>query len=176
MKSGLKISILMAISVNGMVADQDDQVPWTEPIWSEYFKYVQSSGALVVGRRTLNLMASTNELDQLRTVKIAVLTRTAQPPRDNLIFLPTPTQIVGYFQGQGLNHIVVGGGPKTNSLFLKAGLVDELVLDIFPILLPSSGKLLFEVLSDIALPHYLEPTQTRDLGNGCFRSRYTFKK
>jgi len=175
MKSGLKISILMAISVNGMVADQYDQVPWTKPIWSEYYKYVQSSGALVVGRRTLDLMTTTDELDKLRKVKIAVLTRTVQASHDNLAYFSLPTQIVEYFQNQGFSHIVVGGGPKTNSLFLKAGLVDELVLDTFPIILTSTGKLLFNSTCDTELPKFLEPTHSKDLENGCVRTYYIFR-
>ncbi len=174
MSSILKVTVFLAISINGMVADKDDQVPWEEPIWDEYFKLVKGSGALIVGRPTLELMATTDEIEKLNSVKIAVLTRNIHPPKDNLSFSSEPEQIIEDFQRQGFENVIIGGGPQTNSLFLRKNLVNEVVSDTFPIIMPSTGKLLFSSIADDILPRKMKPTRTRTLGNGCTRVHYDF--
>jgi dihydrofolate reductase len=166
-----KITLLMAMSINGMIADLNDQVPWTQPIWKNYFEFVKSCGALIVGHRTYELMATDSDLARLSSVQIAVLTSKPKLAAGNVAFFAKAEEIVEYFQHKKIKQIVLGGGAKTNLFFLEQNLIDEVVLDIDPVFMPQ-GKMLFE--KDMTLLRRAQLKEVKTLGGSCVRLHYQF--
>ncbi len=78
-----------------------------------------------------------------------------------------PIAVVRQLEALGYRHIWVDGG-ETVRRFLRAGLIDELVLTRVPVLIGSGIPLFGPLDADVALEH----VQTRTLPNGLIQSTY----
>jgi len=83
-----------------------------------------------------------------------------------------PREILAELESRGFNEVILGGGTMINSLFLKEGLVDELLITIEPILF-GGGLTLFK---DLNLNIKLELLEMKDLGGGVVNLRYKIVK
>lgn len=53
----MKVILYMAVSLNGMIAKSNDDTSWiTLEEWNSYSSIVRKFGALIVGRRTYNIL------------------------------------------------------------------------------------------------------------------------
>lgn len=168
-----KIIMDMAISIDGYVADRRNNVPWTEPIWSKYYEFVRRCGCLIVGRKTYNLMSSEEgELEKLGKSIVIVLSRKPRKDLDRIKFVKTPEKALQLCKQLGCSEIVLGGGTKCNEAFLKKNLVDEIILDIEPIIL-GNGIPLFETVK----PTHVRLVETKLLSlRGHVRLHYELGK
>lgn len=158
----------MAMSLNGMIADDGDQVPWTEPIWQNYFDLVRSYGALIVGRRTYDLMMAENEIARIGDIHVAVLSKQPRSSAGKTYFVTKPAEAITCLQSKGLGRAILGGGTTINTVFLQNGLIKDLVLDMEPVIMPSGKSIFGQLLS----PHRAKLEQVKELGGGCLRLHY----
>jgi dihydrofolate reductase len=170
----LQVTMFMNMSVNGMIADVNDQVSWSKSGWEEYFNFVHSSGALIVGRRSYDLMMSENEVTKLGDIHIAVLSKTPRKARNKIAFFSDPGKAIEHLTHQSsVKRIVLGGGTTINTLFLEMNLIDDAVLAVDSVFMPH-GKPLFNNLTHA---HQVEPAEAPGpLGNGCICLHYRFKR
>ena len=68
----------------------------------------------------------------------------------------------------GFKHAFLSGGPTLNSAFVKAGLVDEIVLNFNPTILFDGIKLFNEVEFEVKL----ELIELKKIGSNIFQARY----
>lgn len=140
----MKLTLLIAMSLDGCIAREDDSTPWSKTVWAEYASFVQAKGNLIVGRKTFDIMRAEHELERIGRPFTVVLseTRTGSPDARTM-FVKTPDEALAVMKGQGYMNVILGGGTRVNTTFLNLGLIDEIVLDIEPTLL-HSGKHLFD--------------------------------
>ena len=128
----------MAVSVDGFIANKNDETPWSDAEWQEFNKKAAEIGNVLIGRKTYELMRDDGSLGELPCKTIFVLSKKLNEASDKrVIIIKSPTQALKEAHKLGYSHLMVAGGSKTNSAFLKAGLVEELFLDVEPILLGS---------------------------------------
>ncbi len=131
----MKTVVLMAQSVNGMIATKDNETPWTESEWREYIQTVDKAGNLIIGHRTYEIMLKSKELDKLSTsVKIIVVTKN-RFTHERVVVVNSPKDALDLVRKEGFEMALVGGGTTLNSSFFHDELVDELWLDIEPIII-----------------------------------------
>jgi len=132
----MKVVLFNAMSVDGFIATTKDDTPWSEPIWQAYNDFIRAHGNLVVGRRTYELMKITGELVKIGSPETVVVSRTLNEPNDPKIHVArSPAEAVTKLKTLGFTEIVISGGGLLNGSFLEAGLLDEMILDIEPIIL-----------------------------------------
>ncbi len=139
----MKIVLYMATTVNGFIARENDDTPWAQEIWDSYYKIAKKFNALILGRRTYEIMKDANEFDKIGTPFTIVITKQKKKNDANFVFVKSPKEAIDLLNGKGFDEALLGGGGTTNSSFMKDNLVDELILDIEPMIL-SSGIKLFE--------------------------------
>ncbi len=83
----MKITLYMAMSINGMVASIQNETPWSKREFEKFFSYAKKAGNIVIGRKTYELMKECKELDHLKNITIAVLTTKKNLVRETYIFL-----------------------------------------------------------------------------------------
>lgn len=158
----------MAMTVNGYVAGQNDNVDWvSEDSWKSYMKKVEESNAAIIGRKTYELMPAD---EFVSSCAYAVLTSQTNLDKkiENVFFGENPSAIISEFTNKGLQSICVLGGGETNSSFMKEGLIDELYLDVEPIAL-GSGTQLF---SPSDFQYNLELLETKKLSDNLVQLHY----
>ena len=125
----------MAISANGLIAKKDDDTSWiSKQEWDQYSLAVRTAGNLIVGRRTYHILTQQPEFSELKEVKVAVVSKdtlTTSSPNHHVVHSPR----AALKRFEGANEVIVAGGGILNASFLEQALVDEVCLDIEPIII-----------------------------------------
>lgn len=131
----------MAVSLNGMIAKSDDDTSWiSKEEWSSYSLAVQTAGNLVVGHRTYNILTKQPEFSEFKDVKMVVVTQGNTQTISPLSLL-SPNHLIAHSPKEALKllsdfeEVIIAGGGVLNASFLDENLVDEIYLDIEPIIL-----------------------------------------
>lgn len=131
----MKVILYMAISLNGMIAKSDDDTSWiSKEEWDSYSLTVRTAGNLIVGHRTYGILTKQPEFSEFKDVKLVVV---AEKDFQTL----SPNHLVAHSTKEALKflsdfeQVVVAGGGTLNASFVEENLVDEIYLDIEPIIL-----------------------------------------
>ena len=145
----MKIILYMAMSVDGYIADASDDAPWSDTIWNKYLETVEEYGNIVVGRRTYEIMESAGDFNEFKKKPFTVVLSTTLSG-EGIAVAGDPQQAQELVNSKGLETMLIGGGGKTGAAFLDAGLVDEVRIDIEPVLL-GDGIPLLEAAKNVKL-------------------------
>lgn len=148
----MKIILYMAMSVNGFIAKIDDETPWSEEEWKSYSKMVAEIKNIIIGKRTYDIMKEHNEFKKIGNPLVVVLTSDKNmPPSKNTFFVNSPEAAITLLKNKGFNKTLLGGGSIFNSSFIEKKLVNEIYLDIEPIVFGKGIPLFQNINSDIDL-------------------------
>ena len=134
----------MAISVNGMIANkEDDNTSWiSEMEWNSYSSAVRNAGCLVVGRRTYHILTKQPEFSEFKDVEVVAVSSKNFPTLEKNHHVANSAK-EALDKLKDFETVIIAGGGILNSSFLKEGLIDEIYLDIEPIAL-GKGINIFE--------------------------------
>lgn len=123
----------MAITPNGFIAKNDDDTSWiSQQEWNSYSQTVQKAGNLIIGHRTYDILTKQPEFSELKNVKLVVVSeRSFQTLSPNHFLVHSPKEALELLKE--FEEIIVAGGGTLNASFLAENLVDEIYLDIEPI-------------------------------------------
>jgi dihydrofolate reductase len=149
----MKVILYMAMTVNGLIANLDDSVDFLMPEESKsYVSHVVEAGALIVGRRTYEILSQRPEFQEFSKadVKIVVVSQSNFKLKDlNHLVAHSPKDALEALSN--FETVIVAGGAKLNASFLAENLIDELYLDIEPALLGKGIPLFDRIDFDCAL-------------------------
>lgn len=139
----MKVILYMAMTVNGMIAKSNDDTSWiSKEEWDSYSLAVRTAGCLIVGRRTYHILTKQPEFTELKDVVLVVVSQKSfatLSPNHYLAHSPKEAlQLLKNFK-----EVVVAGGGALNASFLSENIVDEIYVDIEPIIF-SKGIPLFQ--------------------------------
>ena len=172
-----KVTFGGASSLDNYIARKDDSVDWL--LWSdeageimrEYWKTIDT---IVMGRRTYEVAARSGSKGGYSGVKTYVFSRTikkASTKKLKFVSEDAASFVRRLKEEEGKDICVMGGGVLAKSLF-EAGLIDEVGLNIHPVLLGSGIPLFYEMPLQIDL----ELVKCQQLTNGCVVVTYRTKK
>jgi len=171
-----KVTFGGANSLDAYFARTDDTVDWL--MWGEEVAAITAAfwktiDTVVMGRRTYEVALRMGGASYSGEVKTYVFSRTLQASPD------TKVEIIGedaaefvrrLKQQEGKDICVMGGGLLAKSLF-EADLIDEIGLNIHPVLLGSGIPLFHQMSHQIDL----ELLECRPFKNGCVFVSYRVK-
>jgi dihydrofolate reductase len=148
-----RISVYIAHSVDGYIADADGSLDWLFRLAGTedygHAEFMADIDGLAMGRGTWDFIAEEPDLP-FEGRPVHVFTHREATPRDGVTFWSrSPAQAVAEWQAAGLKHVYVDGG-RLISEFLAAGLVDHLTLTVVPVLLGAGSRLFHEI--DVTTP------------------------
>lgn len=133
----MKIIVYLASSANGLISNKRNVPDWLSDEYSEGFMAMsQQTKAVIMGKTTYNILAP-DYLPLKDEGILVVLTHdtSADRAQPNVVFTDeTPQAIAAMLETQGYSEAVIIGGTETVSEFMKAGLVNELILVVEPVL------------------------------------------
>lgn len=131
----MKVILYMAISLNGMIAKSDDDTSWiSKEEWDSYSLAVRTAGNLIVGHRTYGILTKQPEFSEFKDVKIVVVAQeTFQTLTSNHLVARSPKEALEILKE--FEEVIVAGGGALNASFAEENLIDEIFIDIEPIIL-----------------------------------------
>ena len=134
----------MATTANGYIAKENDDTSWiTTQEWNSYSAMVRKVGNLVIGHRTYDILTKQPEFAEFSEVKIVVVSNNDfQTLSPNHVIVKTPQEALDILKG--FEEVIIAGGGNLNASFMQENLVDEIYLDIEPIVLGKGIKFFAE--------------------------------
>jgi dihydrofolate reductase len=126
--------------------------------------------AVLMGRNTYEVVLPFPEWPYGATPVFVLTNRPLPPTPRGAVVEPIagkPAEVLARLAGRGFEHVYVDGG-ATIQQFLRAGLVDRLVITRVPVIVGAGISLFGAVDSDIPLRH----VGTRELPGGAVQSEY----
>ena len=165
----------MAMSVNGLIAREDGSEEFLSDVhWKAFVELAKEHGNIIVGRGTYEAVKKWDYgfgFDDLNGVTKIILSREKFDAPTGYLHASSPEAALKLLEEQDFDTALVAGGAHTNSAFAKAGLLDEIILNIEPAIL-GKGIPLFAPEA-LELPLSFESMQERD---GIVQLRYSVKR
>ena len=170
----MMVSVFVGTSLDGFIARANGAFDFLPPGGGEphgYDEFMASVDTLVIGRKTFEtvlgleawpyggkrvVVLSSRPLD-LSVVREAKVEQTAGPP----------AEIVAQLAARGARHVYVDGGVTIQG-FLRAGLIQRLVITRVPVLIGEGIPLFGSLPHDVHLRH----VATRQYASGLVQSEY----
>lgn len=133
----MKVTLYMATTVNGFIAKENDDTTWvTETEWESFSGMIKKHGNMIIGRRTYEIMLKNDEFNRSKLNEIKTVVLTSESIKINnpkfVSVAKSPQQALNLLRE--FKTIMVCGGGGLNASFMKENLVDEIYLDIEPII------------------------------------------
>lgn len=159
-----------AITLDGNIAKSDGNSDWpTDEDGRLFEEAVQKCGAVIVGNRTYRqYKGKVFPIENSTTYVWTTNERQASSTQEVVFVSGTPQQVLDKIQKDGHEVCVLAGGTETNSAFVSAGLISEISITIYPLLLGNGMRLLN--LDEFELK--LELQSSSQIGNGVIHNRY----
>ncbi|MGI0133951.1 MAG: dihydrofolate reductase family protein [Candidatus Micrarchaeaceae archaeon] len=161
-----------ALTLDGYIARRNGDSDWVADADSESFRnLIRESGCVIVGRTTYEQYKG--DVFPVPGATTFVLTSHLEDSvaEDGVEFVRvSPQELLVRLEKRGFDRAILAGGSATNSRFAGAGLIDEIIANIYPMAFGDGMKL----LSGCEL--VLELTDVRQLPGGIVQHWYTVVK
>ena len=162
------IKAVVAMSLNGLITNGSDPdvTKWTSAEDKAHFKAIKADSRLIVmGKNTYLAIRDSMVLDDktLRVVLVSDLSEFLHETVDNKLEFSNldPVQLVEWLKDFSYNNMLLLGGSHVYSAFLNAGLLNELQINIEPVVF-ETGTPLFSNLKSM---HKLKLVSTKQLNS-----------
>jgi dihydrofolate reductase len=134
----MKTILYMGVSVNGCIAELDGNSEWTsQEDLKGFYENSKKAGNIIMGKNTylaasksgyfpfpdaLNIVVSHESIDNKWGDEVLVTER-------------SPREILSLLEGKGFATAFLAGGGQLNTSFAKEGLLDEIYLDVEPLVI-----------------------------------------
>ena len=168
----MKASVFIGMSVDGFIARANGDLDFLPPGGGEphgYDEFIATVDALVIGRKTFETVLAFERWPYAKPVFVLSTSPLVSPPAGAVVerMSGTPADIVSQLAARGIRHIYVDGG-ITIQRFLRAGLIQRLIITRVPVLIGTGIPLFGAIEHDIALTH----VTTRAYPSGLVSSEY----
>jgi dihydrofolate reductase len=169
----MRASVFIGTSVDGFIARANGDLDWLPPGGGEphgYDEFMATVDALVIGRKTFETVLSFDIWPYGEKPVFVLSTRALAPaPAGAAVerMSGDPAEIVSQLAVRSVRHIYVDGG-ITIQRFLRAGLIQRLIITRVPVLIGDGVPLFGTVPGDIRLRH----VATRYYPSGLVQTEY----
>jgi dihydrofolate reductase len=166
-------TVFVGASVDGFIARPDGGLDWLPAVSEEhgFTELMATVDAMVVGRGTFETVLGFTGWPYQQTPVIVLSSRPLDLSalRDHPVeqMSGEPAEIVARLEARGVKHIYVDGG-ITIQRFLRAGLIQRLIVTRVPVLIGQGIPLFGTLDADVRLRH----VRTRDFPSGLVQTEY----
>ena len=149
----VRFAVFIATSLDGFIARVDGRFDFLDPFGGEehgYQAFFAGVDALVIGRGTYDTVLGFPEWPYGGKRVIVCTARTASPRYGEELWSGPPGALAERLDREGVRSVYLDGGALIRS-FLREGLVDELTINIIPLVLGSGRPLFASGLPEIPL-------------------------
>ncbi len=170
----IRASVFVGTSVDGFIARANHALDFLPPGGGEehgYLAFMASVDAMVIGRNTYDTVLAFDEWPYGHKPVFVLSSRPIEmPPSTEAVverMQGDPSDITCRLAERGFQHLYIDGG-VTIQTFLRAGLIQRLVITQVPVLIGTGIALFGALPHDIKLQHI----STRHFASGLVQSEY----
>jgi dihydrofolate reductase len=169
----MPVSVFVGTSVDGFIARPDGALDFLPPGGGEphgYDEFIATVDAIVIGRKTFETVLAMESWPYGNKRVVVLSSRPVDLSEVSGVVEQMggdPKEIVSKLAATGAHHLYVDGG-ITVQYFLRAGLVQRLVITRVPVLIGEGIALFGALPHDICLDH----VATRQYASGLVQSEY----
>ncbi len=172
----MKVILFMAMSANGIIARENNEEDFLSNYgWKVLCELANEHKSFIWGRKTYEIVQTwpkkyfTSEIVEAK--KIIISSQPNLSLAAGYELSPSPEAAISKLSSYGFKSTILTGGATLNSAFAKEGLIDEVLINIEPIII-GSGIPLFS-LEKFDLP--LKIINSREIG-GVIQLHYSVVK
>ncbi len=170
----MKASVFIATSLDGFIAREDGGLDWLPADGGEphgYNEFIATIDAIVFGRKTYETVLGFGSwfYGKMPVIVLSTTLKELNAPEGAVCDLMAgpPEEIVARLAQRGFKHLYIDGGVTIQN-FLRAGLIQRVVITRIPVLLGSGIPLFGPLPHDIRFEH----VSTRSFPSGMAQSEY----
>jgi dihydrofolate reductase len=171
----MRTIVYIGTSLDGFIAREDGNIDWLVQFANDeavhaYEEFLKRVDAIVIGRGTFEKVLDfpTWPYDKKLFVLSKSMRQVPDKLREKLTLLSMePAELLGHLSKMGFSSLYIDGGKVIQS-FLRAGLIDEMIISRVPILIGSGIPLFGHLDTDLRFKHI----RTEACSNGLVRSYY----
>lgn len=169
----MRASVFVGTSLDGFIARANGEFDFLDEGGGEphgYDEFMATVDALVIGRKTFETVLAFEQWPYGKKPVVVLSTRPLPPaPPEAVVehMSGEPAEIWAQLTARGLQHIYVDGG-ITIQTFLRAGLIQRLIVTRVPVLIGQGIPLFGALPHDVILRH----VATRQYAGGLVQSEY----
>src|SRR5262249_10785246 len=154
----MRASVFIGTSVDGFIARANGDLDFLPPGGGEphgYEEFMASVDALVIGRKTFETVLGFDTWPYGAKPVFVLSTRALAPAPSGAVvehLSGDPKEIASQLEARGIQHVYVDGG-ITIQRFLRAGLIQRLIITRVPVLIGDGIPLFGSLLRDVRLEH-----------------------
>jgi len=165
----MKVTLFLCVSLDGFITTSDGSSAWPEGAWQDWCEFCTSADNLVLGRVSYSGLIKHDFSDLLRpNQKVVISSQEVDTSQSDWTHVRTPEEAIKHMKACDIANMVVGGGRQVANAFLTAGLIDEIVLDVQPVVFGAGVPL----LGRLEKPIELELLEDKPLDHDAIRLRY----
>lgn len=143
----MKVTLYMAITANGFIAKENEDTSFVSEVeWDSFRKMIKTIGNMIIGSRTYEIMRDGGEFKNLENIRVIMVSENVnfQTITNNHSVAKASKDALAILEKEGFNTALVAGGETLNASFAAENLVDEIYLDIEPIVFGKGIRLFRE--------------------------------
>lgn len=167
----MKVILYMGITPNGYIAKEDGNSEWTsDEDLDGFYKESKKAKNIILGKNTFLEASRQGYFPFPGAINVVVTHQTFENKwgKDVIFTDKSPKEILVMLEGMGFDTAFLAGGGMLNASFAREGLIDEIYLDIEPLLFGKGIKLFAE--TDFACE--LELLETKNLNKNTIQVHY----
>ncbi len=129
----MNVVLYGSLSANGYFVEAGAKYTTPQEVLMDFMTQAKRHKNLILGRNTYDLLLSVSSPAVFEGIELVVVSRGADGA-GGAHRVDSPRAAVEYLQEKGFESAFVGGGALLNSSMLKEGLVDELFINLLPVL------------------------------------------
>jgi dihydrofolate reductase len=164
----------MAMTLNGYIAKENDDTPWSKESWKAYQDFIKKTRNIIIGGYSYEFLKKDSEFRENigRPLVVAVSRSQKEKGEPADVIVSSPKEALDAVEKAGFSEVLVGGGGSVNASFLEQGLLDEIYVDIDPVIW-GKGKKIF---NDIDIDAHLELLEVKKVAEKLARLHYRLLK
>ena len=164
----------MATSINGHITKGQNDTSWvSESDWDQFYSFIKANDAVIMGRKTMESFSSDEfPIEGAFNIVLTADKNLHKETEKFSIRTGNPEEIVTFARKKGFSNLLIIGGEYTNGQFLKADLIDEIILSVHPLVI--GGGLSLFGKSDF--DKKLQLLGTKEINNELVQLRYKVLK
>ena len=131
----MKVILFMAMSVNGIIARKSGKEDFLSDVgWYDFQTLSEKSGCFIIGRKTYEACQKYYTKYGMLDVKSKriIVSKSMKPP-EGFEVAESPEAALEKAKSWKLKSVLLSGGSANNMSFMKSGLVDEIILNVEPV-------------------------------------------
>jgi len=153
----MKVTLWMAMSVNGIIARENNEEDFiSHDNWLAWLEAMRADSVrnIIWGRKTHEIVKTWPKeyFDDLKGTRVLIVSSNPNyDVGDGFELVATPREALERLEKDGVKEVLVTGGSTINSSFAKLGLINEVVLNIEPVIVGKGIPLFSPDLFDMKL-------------------------